>query len=112
MADTDRALAVVDQRIGGLGQHAGKILKKQHAMIAGRGSHAIRIGYEQSVGGVRQSTGAAENGVTGIGILRGEGWLSDDQPGGLPPGKVGRAHGGREKQKYSDAFHWYDSLDP
>ena len=81
-------------------------------MIAGRRSHAIRIGYEQSVGRVRQSTRATENGVTGIGILRGEGWLSDHQPGGLSPGKVGRAHGGREKQKYSDVFHGYYSLDP
>src|SRR4030095_8537459 len=112
MTDTDRALAVIDQRIGGLGQHAGKILIEQNAVIAGRGSHTIRIGYKQGVGRVRQSTGAAENRVTGIGILRGKGWLSDDQPGGLPPGKIGRAHGGRVKQKYSDAFHWYDSLDP
>ena len=74
-------------------------------MVAGRCSHAIRIGNEQSVGRVGQSTRAAENGVTGIGILGGEGGLSDHQPGGLAAGKIGGAHFGREKQKYGDAFH-------
>ena len=41
MTDTDGTLAVVVQRIGGLGQHAGKVLEKEHAMIAGRGSDAV-----------------------------------------------------------------------
>ena len=105
MADADRALAVVNQRIRGFGQHAREILIKKHAMIAGRRSHTIRIRNEQSVGGVGQTTGPAENGVAGIGILGGKGWLSDDQPGGLSAGKVGRAHRGRKKQKQKNAFH-------
>ena len=90
-ADTDRALAGVGQRVGGPGQHAGEILVEEHAVIGGRGSHAIRIGDEQSVGGVGNAAGRAENHIAGIGILGGEGGLPDHQPCGLSRGEVGGA---------------------
>ena len=35
VADTDRALAVIGQVVGGPRQHAGRILEQQYAMIAG-----------------------------------------------------------------------------
>src|ERR1019366_7811026 len=103
--DTDRALAAVGQRVGGPGQHAGNVLVEEHAVIAGRGSHAIGVGDEQRVGGVGQPAGGSENRVAGIGILGGEGGLPDDQAGGLSRDKIGGAYRGRAKQEYGDALH-------
>ena len=89
LTDADRALAVVGQLSGGLGNMRRGVLEEQDAMIGGSGADAVGVGHEQGVGGERQSAGAADDDVAGIRVLAGEGGLTDDQPGGLPRGEVG-----------------------
>ena len=58
---------------------------------------AIRISDKQSIAGVGQAAGRAEDDVAGIRILRCESGLPDHQPRGLSRGKVRGAYGGRRK---------------
>src|SRR3954447_10417412 len=60
-------------------------------MVAGGGADAVGIRYKQGVGGIGEAAGRAENGVAGIGILRGEGRLPDHEARGLPSGKSSRS---------------------